>query len=138
MDYNAASALLGKRQSRKLENNTYLVRRDDRTIAVRLHATDVVTFTPDWIELDSGGWHTKTTADRMRAYASVNVSSGSSKGKGWRVWPIDDKGSWDWESGGFVYFDGIRVLNDGSGLAEDQPNAPRGIVAPVLTESGGW
>ena len=33
--------------------------------AIRLHATDVVTFFPTYILLDTGGWHTLTTHKRM-------------------------------------------------------------------------
>ena len=30
-----------------------------------LHGTDVLRFTPEYVEYDSGGWHTKTTWERM-------------------------------------------------------------------------
>jgi hypothetical protein len=51
----------------KLANNTYL-RWGDRHFAVRLHDTDVVTFHDDGtIELDTGGWDTVTTKQRMNA-----------------------------------------------------------------------
>jgi hypothetical protein len=45
--YTEAVERLGARQSRKLQNNTYVQRRSDDTIAVRLHATDVVTYYAD-------------------------------------------------------------------------------------------
>jgi len=58
--------------SRKLENHTYLKRRDwgrTKAIAVRLHATDVITFHEDGrIEVSTGGWDTVTTRDRINSY----------------------------------------------------------------------
>jgi hypothetical protein len=55
----------GWMQQRKLGNNTWLVRQDER-IAVKLHQTYILTYTPDnRIILNSGGWETVTTKDRM-------------------------------------------------------------------------
>lgn len=53
----------------KLANNTYLHRVADDAIAVRFHATDVVTFYADNVtELDSGGYRTQTTLERLNRY----------------------------------------------------------------------
>lgn len=55
-NYKEALAKLNGRPRRKLENNTYLEERDGNTIAVKLHATDVVTFHRDGrVVLNSGG-----------------------------------------------------------------------------------
>lgn len=61
--------------SRKLERNTWLELRDDRTnIAVKLHQTDILTFYPDGsIKLDSGGWKTLTTKDQMHRYLPKDI-----------------------------------------------------------------
>lgn len=57
------------RDSLRLENNTTAFRRPDG-IAVQLHDTDVVTFRNDGtVVLNSGGWDTLTTRDRMNRYA---------------------------------------------------------------------
>lgn len=85
MTYREANELLGKRDSRKLENNTYLERRGDKKIAVRLHRTDVVIFTPTYVELHTGGWYTKTTAERIRSYAPGNLVADK---RGWGVAPL--------------------------------------------------
>ena len=54
---------------RKLENNTYLERRDIDTIALRLHDTDIITFIADGrIEVRNGGYPTVTTHDRLNKY----------------------------------------------------------------------
>lgn len=57
------------RDSLRLENNTTAVRRPGG-IAVQLHGTDVVTFRDDGaVVLNSGGWDTMTTRDRLHRYA---------------------------------------------------------------------
>lgn len=71
-NYQEASELLGTRDSKKLENNTYLKRYDDY-IGVMLHTTDVVKFYPEYFELDSGGWNTQTTRDRINKYSNARV-----------------------------------------------------------------
>lgn len=68
MTYEEAKALLKGRESRKIGNNTYLVKKY-KFIGVRLHNTYVVMFYEDGrIELDSGNWNTVTTKDRMNKY----------------------------------------------------------------------
>lgn len=72
---------LGRRDSRKLERNTYL-ERGEGFVAIRLHATHIVRFFPDGsFELRTGGWRTKTTIDRIRDYAPVNT-------EGYDVWHL--------------------------------------------------
>jgi hypothetical protein len=111
MNYAQADSKLQGRNylSRKLANNTYLVRREE-DIAVKLHQTDVVTFKPNGdTVLDSGGWHTVTTKDRMNNY-----------GNGLRLW--QEKGRWF--VGDYVaYADGMVIKADGSisGAGEYQP-----------------
>lgn len=55
------------------EGRTRLVKRENG-IAIKYTATDVVTIHPDdSITLDSGGWNSKTTRDRMGYAENVNV-----------------------------------------------------------------
>lgn len=65
----AADTALGKRDRRKVANNTYLFRAADNTIHLRLHETDVVVYHPNGggMTLDTGGWFTVTTKDRINA-----------------------------------------------------------------------
>jgi len=57
------------KDSRKLANNTYAQRRFSGQIAVRLHATDILTFHSDGqIDLNTGGWDTVTTRSRMNDF----------------------------------------------------------------------
>lgn len=74
-------------QSRKVANNTYLVRRGD-DIAVKLHATDVVTFHPDGtLTLNSGGWFTVTTKERINRYLPSGICLSQIKGRWYLVYP---------------------------------------------------
>lgn len=100
-----------RRESRKLANNTYLERRGD-AIAVRLHFTDVITFNPDGsVTLNSGGWRTVTTKDRMNFTSGVRVFQHAHE---WYVAvarETDDGLRYDWDSS-IDYFDGI-TFKDG-------------------------
>lgn len=111
------------RVSKKLANNTYVELRllsngvarpalsvqdwqeypeTHRAVAVRLHQTDVVTFTGDgYLILDTGGWKTVTTKDRINTFTPYDVN----------VW--SDKGEWRLHySGGSVPFaDGVTLEN---------------------------
>lgn len=205
VNYKTAKLRLGDKDRVKLDRNTYLERRDDQTIAVRLHATDIVTYTPTYTELDSGGWHTMTTRARMDDYIPMMLTTAGA----WSLFPMaevdchcvtlrrdisggiairgDDgtvdchsdyetlpgqelafTGEWtgepydhdhgsrpvyifrqcqgcqgtgrrmghDWSSGGFVYFDGIRIKPDGSKLMAKQPRRPAKTGDPIRTRSG--
>ena len=73
-NYQTAFAFLEGRQRRKLVNNTWLEVRDGETIAVRYHKTDVVTYKADGkIILNSGGWQTVTTKERLNAFSPLGV-----------------------------------------------------------------
>lgn len=55
--------------------NTRVQRRDDDTIAVKYHRTDVVTYKRDGsIILDNGGWFTPTTKARITEYTPLGVT----------------------------------------------------------------
>jgi hypothetical protein len=74
MNYVTAAEKLGSRDSRKVGNNTYLERLDDETIGLRLHSTYVVKFHADGsVTLDSGGWQTVTTKERMGWADGISV-----------------------------------------------------------------
>lgn len=87
MTYYEAEAELNGRASRKVGNNTYLERRNEHTIAVRLYQTDVVVFHDDGsTTYDSGGWRTITTKSRLNEYGEgVQVFAER------RVWQVKTK-----------------------------------------------
>jgi hypothetical protein len=64
--FEEADYALGSRKSRIIANNTRLVRRHVWSIALQLHSTDIVTWDRDGsIELETGGWNTVTTRERI-------------------------------------------------------------------------
>ena len=102
--YSVASERLGARDSRKVGNNTYLQRRGEGVIALRLHATDVVT----WYDngrtvLNSGGWRTVTTKARINEWAPAYI--------------VQRGGVWYVDGGATVYADGMTVDETGAVLA---------------------
>ena len=108
-NYEAANALLSGRyhNGRKLENNTYLSRLDDKTIAVRLHATDVVTYHKDGrIVLDTGGWQTVTTKDRLNNYSPVRVFA---RDRRWYVAFVNEETGQAYWANAIPFEDGMDV-----------------------------
>jgi hypothetical protein len=99
--YNEAITVLdekrGDKSTKKLGNNTYLIRHDDY-IAVKLHNTEVVKFYADFVELNTGGWHTMTTKARINFYAPCQVAQKLG------TWYID----------GFLFYDGIKIDYSGN------------------------
>lgn len=95
MNYQTAVARVG----RKVANNTRLEARPGSGVALRLHQTDVVTFYPDFVTLNSGGWHTATTKDRINEWSPTRVSQRKFE------WFMPD---------GTPFYDGMRVRYDGS------------------------
>lgn len=79
-------------QVKKVANNTYKIDTGNQ-IRYRLHSTDVVTIDRNGVKtLNSGGWKTNTTKDRISLYgAAINQIKG--------VWYVGD----------VPYFDGIKV-----------------------------
>lgn len=72
----ATKMVLGKtnRGQRKIGNNTYAYIEHDGTVAIELHGTKVVRFFPNGlVQLNSGGWRTHTTKDRINKYSPVGV-----------------------------------------------------------------
>lgn len=63
--------------SRTLELNTYAEWRDNGDIAVRFYDTDVITYHADGsFTLNTGGWHTQTTAIRLDTYNPAGLRFG--------------------------------------------------------------
>lgn len=134
MTYKEAKALLGDADSVNWgriiggrSGNVWIERREEG-IAVRLYRTDIVTFTPRWIELDTGGWPTRTTCEAITDTTPAHLVS---QGGALFVRLAGE----DWGSGGHPFYDGIRLTPDGRGLRREQPNRPRSFE-PVALESG--
>lgn len=64
------------KRSKPVANNTRVERRDADTYALRLHGTDIATYHRDGtITLNSGGWRTVTTLERLRSFTGVHIES---------------------------------------------------------------
>ncbi len=98
---------------RKVANNTVAIRRGD-DIAIRLHVTDVLTFTreSDEVTFNDGGWVTVTTKDRMSAYGPNGWHISQTAG----VWTLSGHGE-------FRYWDGM-TLDIGRGDIVNARHAP--------------
>lgn len=93
-----------KDAGKPIANNTRIVKIDDNTYAVRLHETNVVTFHKNGkIVLNSDGWRTKTTKERIND--AINE---------YNQYLIQDKGMWYLATGWndphrTLYQDGITI-----------------------------
>lgn len=106
--YEALDQFLGNRDERKIANNTTAVRlealgpEEGRAIAIILHHTKIVTFYEyGGVTLNSGGYRTVTTKQRMRQFLPL----------GWhmdRDWSLHGR-SPDNESLDLTFYDGIGV-----------------------------
>ena len=79
MNYQEADQQLQGRcyDARKIANNTWLERLDDELIGVRLHSTYIVKFRANGdVIIDSGGWRTVTTKERINRYAFADTPDG--------------------------------------------------------------
>jgi hypothetical protein len=110
VNYQQLDVLLQGRNKgqRKLANNTYARRCEDH-IAIRLHDTDIMRFTPkDVITIDTGGWRTSTTKERINNYTPGP----------WRV--FQRNGVWGWWMPGdgqeAMFSDGDIIRKNRDGL----------------------
>jgi hypothetical protein len=62
----------GKPRAVKIANNTYRVDLGTKE-AIRLHDTNILVFDADHVTLNSGGWLSQTTKDRMNQYLPYQV-----------------------------------------------------------------
>jgi len=63
------------RSKRKIDNNTTAYIEYDGSVSVELHSTKVVVLYPNGlVKLQTGGWMTPTTKDRMNRYSPVRVT----------------------------------------------------------------
>lgn len=116
---NINEALSGRcKDSRKLANNTYLVRRDSepgKLAAVRLHNTDIITISPRGVlTVDVGPWQTYVTKERLNRY----LPRGIHQEKG--IWYWCPEGcNWDeWKANRIPFTNGDRFNAKGKLIAQ--------------------
>jgi hypothetical protein len=67
-----ADSFLNGRNRRKYARNTYFERISENVIGVKLHRTFIVTISKDGpMVLNTGGWETKTTRDRINSVLAM-------------------------------------------------------------------
>ncbi len=112
-------------KGKPIANNTRILPRTNASgnsdMAIRLHATDVLTFHTDGtITLDSGGWRTVTTKDRINRFLPGTLN----------VW--SDRGTWKLYVGhgedrtAVEFFDGMRITPEGevlNGIPQEEMDA---------------
>lgn len=127
MNYDSCTKQWETTRKRKLDNNTYLEARAD-CYAVRLHATDVIEFHADGrIILNSGGWKTSTTKDRMNKFAPVRISQARG------LWTVNYAGQ------SYPYADGMTLHPDGSvSGAGDDPKAELKLMKSIAAFAKGY
>lgn len=104
-------------KSRVIDSNTIEYERADGSKVIRLHLTDIITFNLDGsVTLNSGGWQTVTTKDRMNKFAPCRVFQEKS------VWYVSLDGGWD-RKNRIPYKDGITIHPDGSVTGEGEDPA---------------
>lgn len=124
----AREALRGKVE-RKIGNNTYLVDRGD-AVAMRLHDTGVITWTADGITLDSGGWKTPTTKDRMSSILQRGGFTIWQERGEWSLVRLSDRKTWPYADGMTVCYDpDIAPTGTATLTARDQDKATRKMIA---------
>ena len=108
MNYTMANKLLtGRNQkSKKVDNNTYLIQNNDN-IAIKLHNTEVIKFYPDKIVLNSGGWYTPTTKDRLNSFSGYQINQESG------IWHIGVNGKTYKFNDNMVIYENGTVENAG-------------------------
>ena len=63
----------GKKIAKKIDNNTLLIEYPDYK-AIRLHDTNILVFKNNTITLNTGGYQTRTTKDRLNKYLPQNFN----------------------------------------------------------------
>lgn len=80
MNYADAVKLLKGKKARKIGHATVVHINEDNNIAIKYHATDIVTISQDdKITLNNNGWYTPTTKKNINKYTPINVRVYQSK-----------------------------------------------------------
>jgi hypothetical protein len=89
--------------SKVIGNNTIEYHKEDGTRVIRLHLTDIITFNTDnTIVLNSGGYKTATTKERMNRFIPASIVQANS------IWYVK------YYSKTYIFKDGITLYPDGT------------------------
>jgi hypothetical protein len=104
IDYDSLDNFLGNKDEKKIGHNTILHKLYNDDIAIKLWNTNIVVINKlNNIRLYSGGWETRTTADRINQLLPSGVGLYTRKGE-WRV-----KG----HNGEFKFVNGMLITPNG-------------------------
>lgn len=107
--YQELNAFLGLKDRKTLCNNTYAERLATGSIAVVLHHTHVVTLTPRYITLNTGGWHTVTTKDCLNRFLPAGWYVSQKKGEWFLELTVCTNGEGNVRVINEPFFDGITI-----------------------------
>jgi len=103
--------------ARVIRNNTVEYERENGDRVIRLHFTDIITFHKDGsITLNSGGWRTVTTKERMNSFSPIRIIQ---KKHIWYV--MQSPYIWKHKDKWIPFADNMRIFSDGcvTGAGED-------------------
>lgn len=104
-DFSDLMDFLDGKDSKKIGFETYVVKVDDNTVAIKHYRTNIITIdATNIMTLDTNGWRSTTSKDRLNQFINCNRASINQK-KG--VWYIHGS------NGSFEYEDGVEVHNNG-------------------------
>lgn len=93
--------------SRTVANNTTVRIGENGGAIIKLHDTDIVTIgTKGRVKLDSGGWLSVTTKERINRYTNASISQRQG------VWYMND---------GSLFYDGMVINDDGTPVHPHEP-----------------
>jgi hypothetical protein len=95
-------------KSKFVDCNTLKIDFENGSSSIRFHNTDIITFNPDnTIVLNSGGYRTPTTKDRINKFSPVRL--------------YQNKGFW-YFNGGSLFYDNCIINNEGKLLSKPLNN----------------
>lgn len=101
--YDMAITAKNKQAGKPIANNTRIIDNND-FISIKLHDTDVIRFySGGGIVLNSGGWRTKTTKERINTYTNARISQKNN------LWYMSD---------GTLFYDGVIVDDTGKVISK--------------------
>lgn len=106
--YAEAQRMLGGKPRKNIAHNTELQTGQEGAIGLVYHWTEIVTFYPNgMVRLNTGGYETATTKDRLNGVLSGSQYKVFQKDFRWYVWHIATDKNYD-------YSDGMTIdLNEG-------------------------
>lgn len=107
MEYDSlesVKATIGERVSKSVARATKLQLRDKEKeiYALKYHHTDVITYSPEGMTLESGGWRTTTTKERINRFSQAHIST-----RNW-LWYVQGCAG-KFSGPEYLYFDGMQV-----------------------------